>query len=138
VGFENPVFACLEVDFTEADQDPTGEAVDSVQKVLTYYELDLGLNHVVRKWSDPVDNRSNLLVPVPGGTDGPSGVLVCSENNITWKHFNKAELRCPIPRRKHVLEDKNRGLMIVSWGMHKSKNIFFFLLQSEDGDLFKV
>lgn len=29
---------------------------------LTFYELDLGLNHVVRKWSEPTDRRANLLV----------------------------------------------------------------------------
>lgn len=61
VGYENPIFACLEVDFTEADEDVNG--INSVEKVLTYYELDLGLNHVVRKWSDPVDQRANLLIP---------------------------------------------------------------------------
>jgi len=26
VGFENPIFACLEVDYSEANQDPTREA----------------------------------------------------------------------------------------------------------------
>jgi hypothetical protein len=31
-------------------------------QLLTYYELDLGLNHVVRKWSEPTDPRANLLV----------------------------------------------------------------------------
>jgi splicing factor 3B subunit 3 len=25
VGFENPLFACLEIDYEEADNDPTGE-----------------------------------------------------------------------------------------------------------------
>lgn len=30
--------------------------------MLTYYELDLGLNHVVRKWSEPTDPRANMLV----------------------------------------------------------------------------
>ena len=30
--------------------------------MLTFYELDLGLNHVVRKWSEPTDPRANLLV----------------------------------------------------------------------------
>ena len=45
-------------------QDPTGEAASDAQKHLTLYELDLGLNHVVRKWSEPVDNGANLLVPV--------------------------------------------------------------------------
>lgn len=87
VGFENPMFAALEVDYTESDQDPSGAAFESAEKVtgsrlpifsprihrltslrlvlqqlLTYYELDLGLNHVVRKWSEATDPRANLLV----------------------------------------------------------------------------
>ena len=33
--------------------------------MLTYYELDLGLNHVVRKWSEPTDTRANMLVQGP-------------------------------------------------------------------------
>lgn len=33
VGFENPIFAALEVDYSEADQDPTGEALETTQKV---------------------------------------------------------------------------------------------------------
>lgn len=56
------------------------------QKHLTFYEMDLGLNNVVRKWSDPVDNGANSLVAVPGGADGPGGVLVCAENFIIYKN----------------------------------------------------
>ena len=38
---------------------------------------------------------------VPGGNDGPSGVLICSENYITYKNFgDQQDIRCPIPRRK--------------------------------------
>lgn len=33
VGFENPMFAALEVDYTEADQDSTGEAAANADKV---------------------------------------------------------------------------------------------------------
>ena len=33
VGFENPTFAALEVDYTESDQDATGEAFSNAQKV---------------------------------------------------------------------------------------------------------
>lgn len=33
VGFENPLFAALEVDYTESDQDSTGAAFDSAEKV---------------------------------------------------------------------------------------------------------
>ena len=33
VGFENPLFAALEVDYSESDQDPTGEAFNNAAKV---------------------------------------------------------------------------------------------------------
>ncbi|KAF9010785.1 mono-functional DNA-alkylating methyl methanesulfonate N-term-domain-containing protein [Cyathus striatus] len=145
VGFENPMFAALEVDYTESDQDPTGEAFNSAEKMLTYYELDLGLNHVVRKWSEPTDPRANLLVQVPGGQlasserfDGPSGVLVCCEDHIIYRHMDQPQHRVPIPRRRHPLSDPDRGLIITAAVMHKMKGAFFFLLQSEEGDLYKV
>ncbi|KAF7796648.1 hypothetical protein EIP86_007831 [Pleurotus ostreatoroseus] len=145
VGFENPTFAALEVDYTEADQDPTGEAFNNAEKMLTYYELDLGLNHVVRKWSEPTDPRANLLVQVPGGQlassdryDGPSGVLVCCEDHIIYRHMDAPQHRVPIPRRRHPLEDPDRGIIITAAVMHKMKGAFFFLLQSEEGDLYKV
>ncbi|KAK3816532.1 MAG: hypothetical protein J3Q66DRAFT_370074 [Benniella sp.] len=95
VGFENPIFACLEVDYSEANQDPTGEAFKETEKMLTYYKLDLGLNHVVRKWSETVDCRSNMLSAVP------------------------------IPRRKNPLEIKDRGILIVSGVVHKMKIKYF-------------
>ncbi|KAJ7819941.1 CPSF A subunit region-domain-containing protein [Mycena olivaceomarginata] len=142
VGFENPMFAALEVDYTESDQDPTGNAAKAAQKMLTYYELDLGLNHVVRKWSEPTDSRANLLVQVPGGqastgaVEGPSGVLVCCEDHIIYRNINARQHRVPIARRDGV--NPGRGLLIVSAAMHKMKGTFFFLLQSEIGDLYKV
>lgn len=98
------------------------------QQMLTYYELDLGLNHVVRKWSEPTDPRANLLVQVPGGQlassdrfDGPSGVLVCCEDHIIYRHVDVPQHRVPIPRRKHPLNDPSRGLIITAAVMHKMK-----------------
>jgi splicing factor 3B subunit 3 len=38
VGFENPIFACLEIDYHEADQDPSGAAAKSTQKVKLFCE----------------------------------------------------------------------------------------------------
>ncbi|TYJ57480.1 pre-mRNA-splicing factor RSE1 [Cryptococcus floricola] len=147
-GYDNPLYAALETDYGESDQDPTGEAFDNTQKYLTFYELDLGLNHVVRKWSEPTDRRANLLVQVPGGQnassdrfEGPSGVLVCTEDHIIWKHMDADAHRVPIPRRRNPLVqrgERSRGLIIVATVMHKVKGAFFFLLQSEDGDLYKV
>ncbi|POS86551.1 WD40 repeat-like protein [Erysiphe pulchra] len=141
VGYSNPVFAALEVDYGESDQDPTGQAYEEVEKLLVYYELDLGLNHVVRKWSDAVDRSATMLFQVPGGTDGPSGVLVCGDDNITYRHSNQEAYRVPIPRRRGATEDPQRKRKIVAGVMHKLKGAagaFFFLLQTEDGDLFKV
>ena len=138
VGYENPIFATLEVDYSEADQDPTGQAYAETEKLLVYYELDLGLNHVVRKWADPVDRTANLLFQVPGGADGPSGVLVCAEDRITYRHLNQDAFRVPIPRRGGATENPERKRYIVAGVMHRMRGAFFFLLQTEDGDLFKL
>ena len=138
VGYENPVFAALEIDYSDIDQDPTGQAYEDVEKQLVYYELDLGLNHVVRKWNDPVDRTATMLLQVPGGADGPSGVLICGVDNITYRHINQDQFRVPIPRRRGAAENPERKRNITAGVMHKMRGAFFFLLQSEDGDLFKV
>lgn len=36
VGFENPIFACIEIDYSDADEDPTGEAFLNAEKVNIY------------------------------------------------------------------------------------------------------
>lgn len=138
VGYENPIFAALEVDYSESDQDPTGQAYLEVEKQLVYYELDLGLNHVVRRWADTVDKSAHMLFHVPGGADGPSGVLVCGEENITYRHSNQEAFRVPIPRRRGATEDPERKRHTTAGVMHKMRGAFFFLLQTEDGDLFKL
>jgi splicing factor 3B subunit 3 len=135
-GFDNPIFAAIELDYSEADQDSTGQAANEAQKHLTFYELDLGLNHVVRKWTEPIDNGANMLVTVPGGGDGPSGVLVCAENFVIYKNQNQPDVRAVIPRRQDL--PPHRGVLIVSAATHKQKALFFFLLQTEYGDVFKV
>ena len=101
VGFENPMFASLEVDYEEADQDHTGQVARETKQSLTFYELDLGLNHVVRKYSEQLDQFANMLIAVPGGSEGPSGVLICMENFIVYKNFgDQMDIKCPIPRRR--------------------------------------
>ena len=34
-----------------------------------------------------------MLIPVPGGADGPGGVLVCAENFIIYKNQDHEEVR---------------------------------------------
>jgi splicing factor 3B subunit 3 len=139
VGFENPMFACLEIDYEEGDSDPTGEAAQKAHQTLTFYELDLGLNHVVRKYSEPLEEHANFLISVPGGNDGPSGVLICSENYLTYKNLgDQHDIRCPIPRRRNDLDDPERGMIFICSATHRTKSMYFFLLQTEQGDIFKI
>lgn len=42
---------------------------------------------------------SSLLITVPGGDSGPSGVLVCSESKISWHHQGCKSISVRIPRR---------------------------------------
>ena len=58
----SPSIASIKHVFQEADADPTGEAADKTQQLLTYYELDLGLNHVVRKFSEQLEEHANFLI----------------------------------------------------------------------------
>lgn len=65
---------------------------------------------------------------VPGGQsansehfDGPSGVLVCAENYIIYKHQGVKEHRVPIPRRETPLSDPDRGIIIIASVTHKMK-----------------
>ncbi|CAK9020807.1 unnamed protein product, partial [Durusdinium trenchii] len=133
VGFENPLFASIELSYEEVDKDPHAEPP---QKMLTLYEMDLGLNHVTRKFADAVDHSAHALIAVPGGVDGPSGVLVCCENCLVYKKQGHPDVVCAIPRRLEMAQEK--GLLIVAHATHKLKDFFFFLIQSEYGDLYKV
>eukprot|EP00002_Diphylleia_rotans_P015645 TRINITY_DN3029_c0_g1_i1.p1 TRINITY_DN3029_c0_g1~~TRINITY_DN3029_c0_g1_i1.p1 ORF type:complete len:1187 (+),score=271.71 TRINITY_DN3029_c0_g1_i1:60-3620(+) len=137
VGFENPQFGCLELDASEVDEDPSGEAYAASEKQLTYYELDLGLNHVVRKSSESVDRTANMLIQVPGGSDGPGGLIVCAENKMYYTKIGaKTVLSAFIPRRYSLSPD--RSVMIVNYTTFRKKDMFFFLCQSEYGDIYKV
>lgn len=111
----------------------------------------------MRKYSEPLEDTANMLVTVPGGSDGPSGVLVCCENYLVYKNVGEqSDLRCPIPRRQHDLDDAERSMLFVCSATHRTKvrrrlhifanyndacvlqHMFFFLLQTEQGDIFKV
>jgi splicing factor 3B subunit 3 len=135
-GYENPLFACLELDYSEIDEDPTGTHLAEVKQCVVLYELDLGLNHVVRKQSEELENLCYKIISVPAGKDTPGGMLLCSENYITYKNIGEQEdVRIPIPRRKSCTRE---SVMIVAAATHKTKSLTFFLLQTEQGDVFKL
>lgn len=139
VGFDNPQFAAIELNYADVDTDPTGEAAAEAEKRLVVYELDLGLNTVARKHSVPVDSGANMLVAVPGPADGgPGGVIVCAENFLLYQNpaVDAEELRVVIPRRSDLPGD--RSVLITAAATLRQKNRFFTFLQSEYGDIYLV
>ena len=53
-----------------------------------------------------------------------------------WKAQGHADRRCALPRRRDLPAD--HGLLIVASAVHRQKDMFFILVQSEMGDLYKV
>lgn len=104
--------------------------------MLTFYEMDLGLNHVVRKYSIPIDNTAHMLIQVPGEPYGPGGIIVVCENMLLYRKVDHEERDCPIPIRNDQID--TRGVFFTCHSTFISKNLFFFLIQSEYGDLYKV
>jgi splicing factor 3B subunit 3 len=125
VGYENPLFACIESVYDHANP----------SKTLTIYEMDLGVNHVTRKYAEPVPESAHLLIPVPGGSDGPGGCLIClSEGVIIYKKLGQTNITCNIPKRT----GESRESMVVGYARHKLKDFTLILVQTEEGDLFRI
>ena len=62
VGYENPLFATIEVDYGEIDEFDAPVITGEIKKNIAFYEMDLGLNHVIRKSISAVDtSATNLL-----------------------------------------------------------------------------
>jgi splicing factor 3B subunit 3 len=99
VGIENPQFACLEIDCGDPDQSFSAVNTGKPQKILTFYEMDLGLNHVIRKNIMPLDYSAHMLISVP---DSPGGIIVVCENFLVYKKVDHEERKCFIPLRNEL------------------------------------
>jgi len=135
VGLDNPLFAAIEFDYT----------VKGAPRSVVLYEVEEGLNHVVRKASTQVQQTANMIIPIPGGTDGPGGMFICSESMIEYltpgqDTTQHPPLRCRIPARVDL--PPQRGILIssatVSYRKTKEAVSLFAILQSEYGDLYKL
>lgn len=118
----NPLFAALEI-----NQDK--------EIVLNYYELDRGLNHIVKKRSSVLEKLpqdANHLISLPGPV---GGIMVCGKNWMFYENFDSSQrIYLPLPRRKG-----NEDSIIVNHVTHiLKKQKFFVLIQNTLGDLFKL
>ena len=138
----HPAFATIEFDFAELDskqaetpKTPIELDKSTLSKHLCYYELDQGLNNVVRKWSEPIVFDSQMIIPVPGGLDGPGGVLIFSPGRIC---YHRPGSKISASSNSLKLPKSHEHCLLTAWSLVKTKSVFFFFIQFEGGDVFKL
>lgn len=62
IGFDNPLFVAIESDYGDIEDHNSAMYTGEVNKLLVYYEMDLGLNHVVRKLFEPIPHTAHMLI----------------------------------------------------------------------------
>lgn len=67
---------CLEIDYGEVEDKEALVNVGGVRKAIVYYEMDFGMNSVIRKKEVGVDATAHMLIAVPAGDEGPGGIIV--------------------------------------------------------------
>lgn len=152
VGFENPLFVCLEIDYGEVDDPSAPVVTGEPKKMLTFYEIDLGLNHVIKKKSFEVDSEASMVLAIGENPKLEKGVLMVASQNIYYYDLKGNKInQMPVPTRFDLLrtegspdahrlgdEESQNGLLFLSKAFCKYKNENFYLLQNEWGDIFKI
>ena len=152
VGFENPLFVCLEIDYGESDDPNSPVVTGKVKKNLTLYEIDLGLNHVIKKKSNEVDPEASMILNIGENPNLDKGVLLVASQNIYYfdlKGNKTNQIRIPVRfdllREEGLVhsdrlgqEESQAGLLFINKAFCKYKNVNFYLLQNEWGDIFKL
>lgn len=127
VGWDNPIFAALEVSYAEADKDHTGEAAKNAEKLLVYHEFDIGINSMKRSWAESTLRNANRILAVPSGNqneNGPGGSLVLSDGFVAYQKPDHDTLLARIP-----LRENSAPVIIVAYDTH---------LQAGSGNFFSL
>jgi hypothetical protein len=61
------MFVCLEINYGEVEDKEALINVGGIKKCIVYYEMDFGMNTVIRKREIQVDSTAHMLIPVPKG-----------------------------------------------------------------------
>jgi len=131
------------MDYGEADSSFAPCVTGDRAVTLTVYEMDLGLNHVTRKYLVTVDASSRLLIPVAGEPEGPGGVFVVQADRVVYKKKDHEERECRLPRRYFqapgdVSAAEDPGTFVTCWAKLQSNDLLFYLLMTEQGDLLRL
>lgn len=75
-GSDNAMFVCLQMDYGEVEDKEAIINTGALKKSIVYYEMDFGMNTVIRKKEISIDPTAHMLITVPAGSEGPGGLLV--------------------------------------------------------------
>ncbi|SCU79726.1 LADA_0B02784g1_1 [Lachancea dasiensis] len=137
VAFDNPVYACLEIDC--ADQ----------SRHLAFYMLDVGLNHIIQQQQYAVPQDTNFIFTVPNLEKYGINTRPSSHKNDFDDMINPFVIMATTDRLllqdarglfklQVMLPVRSTSVTIISAAVHKLKKEFFMLLQAHNGDLYKV
>jgi splicing factor 3B subunit 3 len=77
------------MDYGEVEDKEAIVNVGGVRKSMVYYEMDFGMNTVIRKKDVQVDSTAHMLIPVPGSDEGPGGVIAVLEDFLLYRANEK-------------------------------------------------
>jgi len=142
MGNENAQFACIEVDYGDTDNKDSPIVTGQIQKYLTVYQIDFGLNHAIKHSTEIVHESANLLIALPNKPSGPGGLFILCEDYLVYRN-GACTKRVNYPRRTGPPQPQ----LIICYGFFKQLSRkddaakpekFFYILQNELGDLFKL
>lgn len=100
VEYENPIFVAIEIDYGDQNEKKSCVNTKEIVKSINVYEIDLGLNQIVRRQTEKIPLCSRELLFVPKLTPRhPSFILVCDDCLIAFNNAFKEDQRLPLPIR---------------------------------------
>ena len=126
VGYGNPCFASIE-SICLTNSPP--------RRSLCLYEVDLGTNRVLRTVSSDDMRNAYYLISVPSKSGISGGLIICYDAFLIYRKISgREDLRCEFPLR----ERSSVSFPTIFRHILLEDSDPTFLLQSDEGDLFKV
>ena len=106
--------------------------------MIALYEMDFGMNTVIRRKQFKVDKSGHMLIPVPNAPEGPGGFIALLENYLIYHKNITDEDNSEVIRFPFCAGSAQRKIQFTSYATYRQKGTFFILISSETGDIFKV
>lgn len=137
-GYNNPCFVAIEADYGDLETKESAIYTRAINKSVVIYEVDLGLNQVIRKKVIPVSQNARMLLSIPVTDTIIGGFCVIFDEKVQYRSISgDVVFEINFPTRIDLYK-KKKNLQIIAHASYKLKNTFYFLLQNERGDMFKL